>query len=294
MLRQVFFGADGKLRAFLRAVIFYCLGTWVFYPLVWRVVVYLAQPLRIKPALSWQFSMLDEPTNLVVALICTGIFALYEHRRIDSYGLPIHRALSLQTFEGAAAGVFMAGAVAIGMIALGGMQVSGLATSGAALAVSALGWFVVNILVGISEELFYRSYLQQTLWRSIGFWPASIVIALVFTADHYFYKEGENLWDVITLLSLSLLMSYSILKTGTLWFAVGFHAAFDYMQLFVIGTPNGSRVPEGRLLDVTFSGPAWLTGGVLGTEASFLMYPAIALLWLYVWWRYRRNPLLQV
>ena len=35
------------------------------------------------------------------------------------------------------------------------------------------------------------------------------------------------------------------------------------------------------------------TGGVLGTEASFLMYPAIALLWLYVWWRHRANQPLQ-
>ena len=80
-----------------------------------------------------------------------------------------------------------------------------------------------------------------------------------------------------------------MLRTGTLWFAVGFHFAFDYMQLFVIGTPNGAQFPAGRMLDARFNGPAWLTGGVLGTEASFLMYPAIALLWLYVWWRYRAN-----
>jgi len=25
-------------------------------------------------------------------------------------------------------------------------------------------------------------------------------------------------------------MSYSILRTGTLWFAVGFHMAFDYIH----------------------------------------------------------------
>ena len=43
-------------------------------------------------------------------------------------------------------------------------------------------------------------------------------------------------------------------------------------------------------LDARFTGPAWLTGGVLGTEASFLMYPALALLWFFVWWRYRGNP----
>ena len=67
-----------------------------------------------------------------------------------------------------------------------------------------------------------------------------------------------------------------------MWFAVGFHVAYDYMQLFVIGTPNGSAVPVGHLLDVTFSGPAWLTGGVLGTEASFLMYPVIVLIFIYI------------
>ena len=89
------------------------------------------------------------------------------------------------------------------------------------------------------------------------------------------------------------LMCYSVLRTGTLWFAVGFHIAFDYMQLFVIGTPNGKLIPVGRLLNVTFNGPAWLTGGVLGTEASFLMYPMIALAWLYIWWRYRANPALE-
>jgi hypothetical protein len=123
------------------------------------------------------------------------------------------------------------------------------------------------------------------LWIAIGFWPASLIIAAVFAGIHYFFKTGENVWDVITLIWFSLLICYSVLKTGNLWFAVGLHAAFDYMQLFVIGSPNGALVPQGRLLDVTFSGPTWLTGGVLGTEASLLMYPLLALLTLYVWWR---------
>ena len=90
---------------------------------------------------------------------------------------------------------------------------------------------------------------------------------------------------MITLVSISMLLCYSVKRTGTLWFAVGFHIAFDFMQFFVIGTPNGTLIPAGRMLDVSFDGAAWLTGGVLGTEASVLMYPAIALLWLYVWRR---------
>src|SRR5581483_6256258 len=157
---------------------------------------------------------------------------------------------------------------------------------GRALALAALAWLGANLCVGLAEELWFRGYLLQTLWRSIGFWPATVLISLVFAADHYFFKTGENIWDVITLVSLSMLLCYSVLRSGTLWFAVGFHVAFDYLQLFVIGTPNGDRLPQGRLLDVSFQGPDWLTGGVLGTEASLVMYPLIALAWLYVWWRF--------
>jgi membrane protease YdiL (CAAX protease family) len=288
-LQPIFFGPDGKLRAIWRAAIYYAAGTFLVFPLLGWPLTRVAQSLHFSPGLTAGNIALAELRNFVVALICTGAFALYERRRVDSYGLPVNRALGRQTFEGAAAGVIMAGAVAVGMLALGGMEIKGWAGGGSPLMLSALAWLAANICVGIAEEMWFRSYLQQTLWKSIGFWPAAIVIALIFAAEHYFFKEGENIWDVITLVSLSLLLSYTMLRTGTLWFAVGFHIAFDYMQLFVIGTPNGAQVPVGRLLNVRFTGSAWLTGGVLGTEASFLMYPAIAFLWLYVWWRYRAN-----
>ena len=289
-LEHAFIGHDGKLRAIWRAAIYYALGTWIVFPILDRPFSLIAKSLHLSPGLTAANIGLSEFETLLVAAICTGVFALYERRCLDSYGLPVHRAFGWQTFEGAAAGTIMAAAVAVGMIALGGMQIKGLASSGGALALSALAWLGANICIGIAEEFWFRSYLQQTLWKSVGFWPATVVIALIFAAEHYFFKQGENVWDVITLVSLSMLFSYTMLRTGMLWFAVGFHIAFDYMQLFVIGTPNGSLFPVGRLLDVRFRGPAWLTGGALGTEASFLMYPAIALLWLYVWWRYRANP----
>jgi membrane protease YdiL (CAAX protease family) len=292
--KRIFIGPDGKLRSIWRAVLFVAASiavqTWC---LDWSFVR-VGQWLRVPPTLSPAALSLAESENFLTALIITGTFALYERRRVDSYGLPTNSALSRQTLEGVVAGVLMAGAVAAGMILLGGMHIQGLALTGGVLVGYALAWLGTNICVGIAEEFWFRSYFQQTLWRAIGFWPSAIVIALIFAAIHYFLKRGENVWDVITLVSLSLLLSYSMLRTGTLWFAVGFHIAFDYMQLFVIGTPNGTNIPVGRLLDVRFTGPAWLTGGVLGTEASFLMYPVIALLWLYVWWRYRDNAALKV
>ncbi len=293
IVRQILLGHDAKLRLFWRAFLYYMVGTYVVFPLLDIAFDVLAPITRLDAGFTAGNIGFGEFRNVIAAFLLTAAFARYEHRRIDSYGLPLKLAFRPQTFEGAATGVVMAGIVAAGMFALGGMQIKGVAGSGVATAISAVAWLAACINVGVAEEFWFRSYLQQTLWKSIGFWPSAIVIALIFAAEHYCFKTGENIWDVITLVSLSMLMSYSILRTGTLWFAVGFHISFDYMQLFIIGTPNGARVPIGRLLDVTFGGPAWLTGGVLGTEASFLMYPAIALLWLYVWWRYRENPPLQ-
>ena len=287
--KRLVIGPDRKLRMLWRAAIFFALA-YVVLPLALDPAFdFVAQRLHLAAGLTAANVAISEFENFIVALICTAMFARYERRRVDSYGLPVAGAFGARTAEGALAGIVMAGAVAAAMYLLGGMHIHRLATAGSALALSALAWLGANICVGVAEEFWFRSYFLQALWKSIGFWPASIVIALIFTADHYFFKTGENIWDVVTLVSLSLLMCYSVLRTGTLWFAVGFHIAFDYMQLFVIGTPNGARVPQGRLLDTSFDGPAWLTGGVLGTEASFLMYPMIALLWLYIGWRFRAN-----
>ncbi len=284
------FGPDRKLRPLWRALLFFALGNWAFIPLAELGYGPISRALHMRDGLTAASVMLGELLLLAGTLVCTTLFARYEGRRVDSYGLPLRRAFGARTWEGAAVGVVMAAAVALGMYALGGMQVRGLATTGGVLLASALVWLIANVCIGVAEEFWYRSYVLQTLWKGIGFWPAAALIALNFAADHYFFKTGENIWDVITLVSLSVLMCYSVLRTGTLWFAVGFHVAFDYMQLFVIGTPNGAQVPDGRLLDVRFAGPDWLTGGVLGTEASFLMYPMIALLWLYLWWRYPAQP----
>ncbi|HTQ14496.1 MAG TPA: CPBP family intramembrane glutamic endopeptidase [Rhizomicrobium sp.] len=287
MIAKIFVGENRALHHIWRAAIFFALVTFAFPFAAQPAVEWVVGRFHMQQALSATNIAFGEGMNLVFALLATALFAAFERRGLGAYGLPLRRAFGAQTWEGFLTGIAMAGAVAAGMIALGGMQIHGLALTGEALALSALAWLGANVLVGLAEELWFRAYFLQSLWRSIGFWPAAIVIAAIFAALHYFYKDGENIWDVITLVSISMLLCFTVKRTGFLWFAVGFHIAFDFMQFFVIGTPNGNLIPQGRMLDVTFNGPAWLTGGVLGTEASWLMYPMIALVWIYVAMRYR-------
>jgi len=284
---RLFLGEDRTLRYIWRALIFILLFQYAVAPLAFMAAAPLARALHIPDDLSAASIGFEEAVNLAAALLCTLPFMLYERVGLGAYGLPLRRAFGAQTWEGFLAGIVMAGAVAAGMIFLGGMQVHGLAPAGGALVMSALAWLGANVLVGLGEELWFRAYFLQSLWKSIGFWPAATLIAAIFAALHYFFKEGENFWDVITLVSISMMLCWSVKRTGALWFAVGFHIAFDFMQFFVIGTPNGNLIPQGRMLKVTFNGPAWLTGGVLGTEASWLMYPMIALVWLYIALRFK-------
>jgi len=61
-------------------------------------------------------------------------------------------------------------------------------------------------------------------------------------------------------------------------FAIGFHAAFDFANLFVFSGQNAGEYAVGHLLDTTWQGPNWLTGGLLGPEASWMVFPVISVM----------------
>jgi membrane protease YdiL (CAAX protease family) len=170
------------------------------------------------------------------------------------------------------------------MAALGGLFVSGLARHGMTLVFSGLLWAVTMTVLGLFEEFFFRGYLQHALGSGIGFWPAAAAISLFFGLLHYFTKPRETLVDASTITLIGLFLCLTLARTGDLWLAVGYHAAFDYVALVVLASPNtGMPADEravGHLLTTSFRGPAWLTGGDCGLEASLLMFPVLALSFL--------------
>jgi len=287
-----FTGQDRMLRPIWRAILYVVLF-FVVMAVLNKLLDFLIGPAPQTFRFTPGNLAIAEGFNFVCALVVVQLFAWYEHRRIDSYGMPVAEALKSPTWKGFAIGAIQPAIVALAMLAYGAMQVRGLAISGATIATGAAAWLGACLLIGVAEEFLFRGYFLQTLWRAIGFWPAAVVIAAIFAGVHYLLQPGENVADMIALVSFSLLCCYSVLRTGNLWFAVGLHVAYDFMQLFVIGTPNGGQFPVGRLLNASFNGPAWLTGGPLGTEASWLGYPLDLAVFGYLWWRYRGKPAFQ-
>jgi hypothetical protein len=288
--KSIFIGPDG-LRHGWRFLIFVATIFLVVQFLEQPAITFLEAKLRVdRSALSAPSIIVGHGFDLIVVLIVTGVFALCERRRIDSYGLPVNEAFGGLFWNGVVAALVVVAFVATAMLVTGGMRIHGIALRGTDLISSPLLWLIAMLFVGLTEEYFFRGYALQSLWRGTGFWPAALITTAIFAGDHL-EKPHENAIDIGMIFALGLIICISVRVTGSLWWAVGWHTAFDFGQLFIIGTRNGGSVPQGRLFDVTFPGPAWITGGELGTEASYFMIPAVLGTFIYVIWPLRRRSL---
>jgi uncharacterized protein len=286
---MVIFKGSAGLRPGWRFAIFFVLATLLSQYIDTFASPPLARLFHVdEGSLNSGSLLLDEVLAAIGIVAATWIFALFERRRVDSYGLPVRAAFRGRFWEGAALGLVLAGLVAAGMYALGGFVIHGFGLHGSDWIVQPLLWGVAMIFVGIGEEMWFRGYGLQALARSVGFWPAAVITSLIFGGLHL-QKPDENFIDIFNIIALGLLMCITVWRTGSLWLAVGFHFTFDLMQFFVIGTRNGGAQPMGTLLQASFPGPAWVNGGPLGTEASYLMLPAIAALYAYVLLRYPKD-----
>jgi hypothetical protein len=139
-----------------------------------------------------------------------------------------------------------------------------------------LAWALTFCAVALWEEFFFRGYVLATLADGIGFWPAASVISALFGAIHL--TNGGEAWvGVLGIFLISMLFCLTLRRTGSLWFAVGLHAAWDFAETFIFSAPDSGTVAPGTLLRSTFHGPAWLTGGTVGPEASIIADLAVVL-----------------
>jgi membrane protease YdiL (CAAX protease family) len=156
----------------------------------------------------------------------------------------------------------------LGVIAaLGGYRFGQLAVHGADLWRWAILWGVVFLAVGFYEEFAFRGYIQFTLAQGVGFWPAAIVLSLIFGVMHA-TNPGESWVGLAGVVLSGLFWCLTLRRTGSLWFAVGMHASFDFAETFLYSVPDSGMIFPGHLSNATLHGPAWLTGGTAGPEAS--------------------------
>jgi uncharacterized protein len=226
-----------------------------------------------------QFQFMIEGAGIIIVFLATAIMSRIEKRPFGTYGVPLRSAFGRNFWQGILAGLAFESIEMLVMSALGGFSFGTLALSGAVLIKFAMLWAIGFFLVGVLEEFLFRGYAQFTLGIGIGFWPAAILISILFGAAHI-SNPGEGWVGALSVTLFGLFACFTLRRTGNLWFIIGFHAAADYAESFIFSVPDSGLLARGHLLNSSFHGPRWLTGGSVGPEGSVLDFALFTLMFI--------------
>jgi uncharacterized protein len=206
----------------------------------------------------------------VPVLAATIVMGWIERRSLSMYGIGDRRAI--RHFGAGLLWGFLALSTLVGLLVVTGHLTIGAPTQPAPVALRyAAKWGIAFLGVGLFEESVSRGYLQATIARGIGFWPAAIVLSVLFGAGHL-GNAGETPIGIVGAGAAGLVFCYSLWRSGSIWWGVGFHTAWDWAQSYFYGTPDSGVVSAGRLFDAHPTGTPWLSGGTAGPEGSVLEF----------------------
>jgi membrane protease YdiL (CAAX protease family) len=147
------------------------------------------------------------------------------------------------------------------------------------------------LFVGLVEEYLFRGYLQFTLTRglvgvgklisptharTIAFWIATVITSGLFFLAHM-GNSGEDMVGLVLVFGAGLMFVVALWRTGSLWWAIGLHMAWDWAQSFLYGVPDSGLLVQGRLFATHAVGNPMLSGGADGPEGSILCIPIMLL-----------------
>jgi len=255
----------------------------LLYLVMWRVLRALLGILleKIDPLISVRL-WLDFITELG-AFLAVGLPAVVmgriEKRPFGDYGLPRRGAFGKLFWAGMLWGILAISVLVLAIGGVGDFSLGGLALHGGRILKFAAFWGAFFICVGLFEEFLLRGYALFTLSEGTGFWPAALLLSTIFAALHY-WNPGETWIGLIAVAVIGLFFCLTLRRTGNLWFAVGFHASWDWGESYLYSVPDSGGISPGHLLHSSFHGSRWITGGSVGPEGSVLVFVVIALTWV--------------
>jgi len=274
LLEKVFLNDEGLLRAGCRLLL---------YGLFWFTFSYGLQLAAIgffgvaADQLSPQWILQEDLLSFIAAFGATLVMAQLEHRPVDIYGLPRAQTFGKLFWQGWLLGLVEI-TLLVGLIAaFGGYSFGSLFLHDLEVARWGAVWFVAFVSVALSEEYLFRGYTQYTLAQGIGFWPAAILLSVLFGALHL-RNPGESYVGAAGVVATGLLFAFTLRRTGNLWLAVGWHASFDFGETFLYSVPDSGMLLAPHVSGATLHGKAWLTGGTVGPEGSVFSFLTMGIL----------------
>ena len=140
--------------------------------------------------------------------------------------------------------------------------------------------FVVGAL---AEEALFRGYPLQTLSRAGLIWLAVLLTSVPFGIIHI-WNPNATLFSSTNTALAGVWLGVAYLRTRSLWFPLGVHWAWNWVQGSLFGLPvSGLALSNHPLLQSFDKGPAWLTGGSYGIEGGLACTIALVISTLFIW-----------
>lgn len=296
-LRWVFLGADG-LRAGWSLIIFIAL----MYALL-KGVNALSHLMHLSPQgnannanITPIFAVLGELPPFLVTLFAAWIMSKIERRPNSVYGLGGARKLP-HFFAGLAWGVTCLSLLVLTLWKTGLLVIDNRLLFGSdALRYGAI-WLFSFLLVGLLEEYLTRGYLQYTLTRglagiykwafktphstALGFWTTALIFSILFGLGHG-KNPGESPIGLLSAGLAAMVFCLSLWRTGSLWWAIGFHTSWDWAQSFLYGVADSGLMVQHHLLATHPVGKPLFSGGATGPEGSLFIIAILTLVSLII------------
>jgi len=292
---RILFGPYG-LRAgwsLLIAVVLFPLCTAAINSIL-RATHLITNPHQLAHSPGPLYVFVTETAAFLAVALITWIMSRIEGRPISVYGLGGTRKLRYLVL-GALVGLIAISILVFVLLKAGLLIIDRHLLFGSQALLYAVLWIPGFLAIGFFEEYLFRGYLQYTLARgfagiaerlslsnprAVGFWTAAFLVSFGFGAVHS-SNPGESPIGLLCAALASLVFCLSLWRTGSLWWAVGMHAAWDYGQSFLYGVGDSGIFVSPRLLETHPTGSPLLSGGTTGPEGSvfsLLVLAAIAVL----------------
>jgi membrane protease YdiL (CAAX protease family) len=113
--------------------------------------------------------------------------------------------------------------------------------------------------------------------KGSSFWQAAWVASTLFGVVHT-GNDGETWIGIFAVTAIGFVFAVSVRITGSAWWAIGCHAAWDWAETYFYGAADSGNVAHGHYLTTTHAGPVFWSGGSAGPEGSVLVLAAVLLL----------------
>ena len=176
---------------------------------------------------------------------------------------------------GVASGVFMLGALFCVEWGLGWIEPISRLRSASLPAVAAS--LAAAVGIGFSEELLTRGVFLQNLGERLPLWLATVLTGLAFGLFHLANPaQHVDVAFVASCVVGTLLLVLARFVTGTLMWAIGWHASWDWMQ-DVLGLADPGQAQDFTVVSVAQHGPAAWVGRAPSLEGGALAVGIVGL-----------------